>query len=64
MTGASLEFGANDPASIGFLKHPRNFEEFTAAIRDGREPSTSARQARTAVALIEAIYLSAREGAK
>lgn len=64
MKGASLGLGANDPAAISFLKHQRNFEEFTAAIRDGREPSTNARDARKAVAVIEAIYRSAREGGK
>ena len=64
MKGASPGLGANDPASISFLKHQRNFEEFAAAIRDGREPSTNAREARKAVAVIEAIYHSAREGGK
>ncbi|HSP43351.1 MAG TPA: Gfo/Idh/MocA family oxidoreductase, partial [Luteolibacter sp.] len=54
--------GANDPAAIQSLQHQRNFEEVVRAIREGREPSTSAREARKAVAVIEAIYHSAGNG--
>ena len=54
--------GANDPASIGFQQHQRNFEEIVTAILEGRAPSTSAAEARKAVALIEAIYQSAAGG--
>lgn len=56
--------GANNPASISYQQHRRNFEEIVSAIREGREPSTSARDARKAVALIEAIYRSARNGGR
>ena len=57
--------GANDPKAINFLQHQRNFEEVVSAIREGREPSTSAAEARKSVALIEAIYQSASsDGAK
>jgi UDP-N-acetyl-2-amino-2-deoxyglucuronate dehydrogenase len=52
--------GANIPSAIGFEQHQRNFEEIVAAIREGREPSTSARVARRAIAVIRAIYESAR----
>ena len=62
MKGAGGGLGANNPAAIGFLQHQRNFEDFVAAIREGREPFTSARSARPAVAVIEAIYQSARGG--
>jgi predicted dehydrogenase len=54
--------GANDPKAIQFFQHQRNFEEVVAAIRDGREPPTSAGEARKAVALIQAIYQSAAAG--
>jgi predicted dehydrogenase len=54
--------GANNPAAIQCLQHRRNFEEVVRAIREHREPITSAREARKAVALIEAIYHSARNG--
>jgi predicted dehydrogenase len=57
--------GANDPKAIQFCQHQRNFEEVVSAIRAGREPSTSAGEARKSVALIEAIYQSAaNDGAK
>lgn len=62
MKGAGGGLGANNPSAIGFLQHQRNFEDFVAAIRDGREPFTSAGSARPAVALIDAIYQSARAG--
>jgi predicted dehydrogenase len=54
--------GGNDPKAIAFHQHQRNFEEVVSAIREGREPGTSAREARKAVALIEAIYQSAAAG--
>jgi UDP-N-acetyl-2-amino-2-deoxyglucuronate dehydrogenase len=54
--------GANNPAAIGHLQHLRNFRDFVDAIRADREPSTSASRARKAVAVIEAIYQSARDG--
>lgn len=62
LKGAAGGLGANDPKAIGFQQHQRNFEEVVAAIREGREPATSAREARKAVAVIEAIYESARRG--
>jgi predicted dehydrogenase len=54
--GAGL--GANDPKAIHPDGHRRNFEEVVSAIREGREPSTSPRSARPAVALIHEIYES------
>lgn len=56
--------GANNPSAIGHEQHVRNFEDFVEAVRAGREPSTSARSARQAVALIEAIYRSAAGGGR
>jgi predicted dehydrogenase len=56
--GAGL--GANDPKAIHADGHRRNFEEVAAAIREGREPSTSAASARPAVALIHEIYESTK----
>ena len=64
MKGVGGGLGANNPAAIGHIQHQRNLEDFVAAIRSGREPSTSAASARPAVALIEAIYRSAREGGR
>ena len=62
MRGNQAALGANDPKAIHFHQHQRNFEEVVRAIREGREPSTSAAEARKSVALIEAIYQSAAAG--
>lgn len=62
MRGNQAALGANDPKAIQFHQHQRNFEEVVSAIREGREPSTSASEARKSVALIEAIYQSAADG--
>ena len=62
MRGGQAALGANDPKAIQFHQHQRNFEEVVAAIREGREPSTSATEARKSVALIQAIYASAAGG--
>ena len=64
MKGAAAGLGANDPKAISYRQHQRNFEEIVAAIREGRDASTSAAEARKAVAVIEAIYASAREGGR
>jgi predicted dehydrogenase len=65
MQGADAGLGANDPTAISFYQHQRNFEEVVSAIQEGREPSTSASEARKSVELIQAIYQSAQnKGAK
>ena len=57
--------GAADPAAIDFSWHQRNFEDVTAALQAGRRPSIDGAEARRAVALIEAIYASAKaDGAR
>ena len=62
LRGNQAALGANDPKAIQFHQHRRNFEEVVSAIREGREPITSASEARKSVALIEAIYQSAANG--
>lgn len=64
MKGAEAGLGANDPKAINFYQHQRNFEEVVQAIHEGREPSTSAAEARKSVALIQAIYESAQNDGK
>ncbi len=64
MTGSKISLGGNDPKAIQSHQHQRNFEEIVTAIREGREPSTSAQEARKAVALIQAIYRSAAENGR
>ena len=61
MKGQEAGLGANDPSAISFYQHQRNFEEVVAAIKEGREPTTSSAEARKSVEVIEAIYQSARE---
>lgn len=57
--------GANDPSTINFTGHQRNFEDVVEAIREGRSPSVDGQEARRAVALICAIYESAKnDGAR
>jgi len=62
MRGQEAGLGANDPSAINFHQHQRNFEDVVESIRQGREPSTSAAEARNSVALIRAIYASAQCG--
>ncbi|MCH7224585.1 Gfo/Idh/MocA family protein [Haloferula sp. A504] len=62
MKGQEAGLGANDPKAINFYQHQRNFEEVVNAIAEGREPSTSAAEARKPVELIQAIYKSAQNG--
>ena len=64
MKGQEAGLGANDPKAINFYQHQRNFEEVVKAIAEGREPSTSSAEARKSVALIEAIYESAKNNGK
>lgn len=65
MKGSGPGLGANDPKAINEDQHRRNFEEVARAIAESRQPATSAAEARKAVALINAIYQSARHhGAK
>jgi len=59
MKGQEAGLGANDPTAINTYQHQRNFEEVVTAIKEGREPSTSATEARKSVELIRAIYKSA-----
>ena len=54
--------GAADPAAIDFSWHQRNYEDALGALREGRTPSLHGQEARRAVALIEAIYRSAKAG--
>ena len=42
--------------------HTAQFQDFANAIRDHRAPLVDGREGRRSVALIEAIYRSAREG--
>lgn len=54
--------GAADPMAINYACHTRNFEEFLAAVREGRTPPLDGLEGRKAVAIVEACYKSARTG--
>lgn len=60
----AVGLGANDPKAINFTGHQRNFEEVVNAIKENRRPSVDCHEARKAVALICAIYESARNDGK
>lgn len=60
----SRGLGANDPTAINYTGHIRNFNDVIQAIQNGQLPSTSGAEARRAVAVIEAIYTSARESGR
>lgn len=53
--------GASDPRAISSEGHRRQFEDFIEAIRENREPRIDGSEGRAAVAIITAIYKSARE---
>jgi predicted dehydrogenase len=59
-TGASG--GSSNPAAISHQGHARQLADFVRAIRDGGKPLVDGREGRKAVAIIEAIYESARTG--
>ena len=62
MSDPQRALGANDPGAINFLGHQSNFENFVAAI-EGKEPlRVDASEALKPVAVIHAIYESARNG--
>ncbi|MEK7768007.1 MAG: Gfo/Idh/MocA family oxidoreductase, partial [bacterium] len=54
--------GAADPKAISVENHRRQFADVAEAIRDGRAPFVSGEEGRKALAVILAIYRSAREG--
>lgn len=64
MKGQEAGLGANDPSAINFYQHQRNFEEVVTAIRNDRQPSTCASEARKSVEVITAIYESAKNDGK
>lgn len=50
------------PTGISAIGHTRIMEDFVAAIRERRQPLVSGSEARRALAVVLAIYESAREG--
>ncbi len=56
--------GAADPTAIDFEGHRRNFEDAVESIRSGRPPRVGGDEARRAIELIQAVYLSAQQGGR
>jgi UDP-N-acetyl-2-amino-2-deoxyglucuronate dehydrogenase len=54
--------GSSDPAAISHQGHARQLTDFVQAIRTGGRPLVDGREGRKAVAVIEAIYQSAKKG--
>ncbi len=61
-SGNALGSGAGDPGAISIVGHQRQIEDMVRAIREDRPPAVDGREGRKAVALVHAIYQSAREG--
>ena len=60
--GDQVSRGAQDPAATPSGGHIAQFEDFYAAIREGRAPFVDGREGRAALELVEAIYRSSRDG--
>lgn len=54
--------GASDPRAISTVGHQRQVEDMVRAVRTGTPPFIPGNEGRNAVAVIEAIYRSARSG--
>ncbi len=60
--GEAEEGASADPLAINSVGHVAHVEDLCRAIRENREPAITGREARHAVEIIKAIYLSSREG--
>jgi predicted dehydrogenase len=59
---SALGSGASDPKAINTEGHRRQLQDLVDALRDNRAPALDGREGRKAVALVSAIYASARSG--
>jgi predicted dehydrogenase len=59
---SGLSGGASDPAAISHRGHAMQLTDFMHAVQKGGKPLVDGREGRKAVAIIEAIYRSARMG--
>ncbi len=60
--GEQITDGSTNPAAISIRGHTRHIEDMVRAVRDGGEPFVTGHDARPSLEIIEAAYLSAREG--
>ncbi|HEU5080013.1 MAG TPA: Gfo/Idh/MocA family oxidoreductase [Opitutaceae bacterium] len=61
---AGASGGAADPKAIGIEGHRTVMVDLVSALREGRSPAVPGREARNAVAIVEAIYQSHRTGGR
>lgn len=54
--------GASNPLAISHIGHTRNIGSILQAITEGSRPAIDGHEARKAVAILEALYASARQG--
>ncbi|RYY30953.1 MAG: Gfo/Idh/MocA family oxidoreductase [Chitinophagaceae bacterium] len=65
LTGANTSHGGvSNPADISFAGHQRQLEDMIVSIETAKEPSINAIEGRKSVAIVLAIYESARTGRK
>jgi predicted dehydrogenase len=62
--GSAIGGGSADPRAIGIEGHRRVIADMVLALREGRAPAVPGLEGRRSVALIEAIYASARTGSR
>ena len=62
--GSAIGGGSADPRAIGLEGHRRVLADMAQAVRAGRAPAVPGEEGRRSVALIEAIYDSARTGTR
>lgn len=60
--GDNAEDKAQDPTAVGTEGHLSNIRDFVLAVREGRDPLVSAKEARRAVNLLNLIYKAAKVG--
>jgi UDP-N-acetyl-2-amino-2-deoxyglucuronate dehydrogenase len=60
--GVATDRAGASPTGIGATAHARLVADFVAAVREGREPLVSGEEGRRALAVVLAIYESARTG--
>ncbi|HEY0710450.1 MAG TPA: Gfo/Idh/MocA family oxidoreductase, partial [Polyangia bacterium] len=56
--------GSSNPLALEVGAHQRQFEDFIAALREGRRPAVDGREGLRSLALVLAVYESARRGEK
>lgn len=56
--------GASDPGGIDYRGHQKQIEDMIDAVENGKDPFITGEEGKKSVAIIEAIYMSAKRGQK